>query len=366
MTTECFLDVLRNTLMVTSFVLVIMLFIEVLNISTQGLWTKRLSRSPFRQVLLGAVLGMIPGCFGGFAAVSLFTHGMIGYGALMAAMITCMGDEVFVMLVQMPKITLLLYGVLFAMAVLIGWLFSFLKKTPQIPIHPQHFVIHEHESETLSDMLKHWKDNLKNPSFARALLMAALLLFIVFLALGGFEHHHELPDKLPESLAEPLSTPAHGHVHLPVEEAWFNSIFLVLALAVLVTVVCVSDHFIEHHLWQHVIKQHFLKIFLWTFAALLAIHFISSWVDALEWMNKNPFLLLLMAVLVGLIPESGPHLIFISLYLSGTIPFAVLFANALVQDGHSTLPLLAESKKHFLLLKISKALLGLFLGWIAL
>jgi len=70
----------------------------------------------------------------------------------------------------------------------------------------------------------------------------------------------------------------------------------------------------------------------------------------------------LFAVLIGIIPESGPHLIFISLFLSGAIPFSVLLANSITQDGHSTLPLLAESKKGFLAVKSINVLIGLLFG----
>lgn len=355
-------DVLKDTLMITSFVMVIMLFIEVLNISTQGAWSRVFSTHPFVQVLVAAVLGMIPGCFGGFAAVSMFTHGIIQFGALMAAMITNVGDEAFVMLVQMPKQTLYLYGILFVLAVLIGSICQFAIKKPLIkPAEKQHFTIHAHEDVSFREMAKDWKKHLQHLTFSRALLVGGLITFILLVALGGFEHGHEMPE-----VENNLSVASQGGIHLPLEESWFNSIFIVIALLVTIIVVCVNDHFLEHHLWGHVIKKHFLKIFLWTFAALLLIHLLENQVETLNWIDKNRVLVLLLAVLIGLIPESGPHLIFISLYISGNIPFAILLANAMTQDGHSTLPLLAESRKSFLWLKLSKACMAFVIGLVGL
>jgi hypothetical protein len=68
-------------------------------------------------------------------------------------------------------------------------------------------------------------------------------------------------------------------------------------------------------------------------------------------MSTNTFTILILAVLLGIIPESGPHILFVTLFASGNIPFSILLANSIVQDGHGALPLLAESKKSFLVMK---------------
>ena len=72
--------------------------------------------------------------------------------------------------------------------------------------------------------------------------------------------------------------------------------------------------------------------------------------------------LLLVAVLIGLIPESGPHIVFITLYCSGAIPFTVLLANSIVQDGHGAIPLFAENKRDFFLVKGIKAAIAIVIG----
>jgi hypothetical protein len=73
--------------------------------------------------------------------------------------------------------------------------------------------------------------------------------------------------------------------------------------------------------------------------------------------------MILLAVLVGLIPESGPHLVFVALYASGLVPFSVLLASSISQDGHASLPLLAETKKGFLKAKLVNMLIGLIVGF---
>ncbi|MBQ4475676.1 MAG: hypothetical protein II935_05735, partial [Bacteroidales bacterium] len=78
------------------------------------------------------------------------------------------------------------------------------------------------------------------------------------------------------------------------------------------------------------------------------------------------YILLLIAVAVGILPESGPHLIFVVLFVQGYIPFSILLANSIVQDGHGSLPLLAETKKGFLVTKAINMVVGLVVGLVGL
>jgi len=73
---------------------------------------------------------------------------------------------------------------------------------------------------------------------------------------------------------------------------------------------------------------------------------------------------LLLGALIGLIPESGPHLIFVMMYAQGLIPFSVLFATSFVQDGHGMLPLLSYSLKDSVLIKVFNVVFGLLSGGI--
>ena len=65
------IGVLKHALMITSFVLIMMLLIEYINVQTRGSWQLALRKSRFGQYVLGALLGVVPGCLGAFTAVSL-------------------------------------------------------------------------------------------------------------------------------------------------------------------------------------------------------------------------------------------------------------------------------------------------------
>lgn len=344
------IDVFRNTLMITSFVVVIMLFIELINVFTKGSWMHWLQHRKPLQVLIATLLGLIPGCFGGFAVVSLWTHGAISFGALVAAMLSGVGDEAFVMLVRMPGKALFLFALLFVLAMVVGVTLDALKIKVKRPLHMDHHLqVHAHEALSLKDAFNGWQSNFKPVSFTRVLLITGLSLILLAMGTGFFEHDH------------------HGHgatttAVIPFDEAWFNNLFIVMGLFVLITFFIVNDHFLEEHLWRHIIKQHVPKIALWTFGALLLIHVVMHSVDMQAWVRENTFWMLILAVLIGLIPESGPHLVFITLFLSGGIPFSILLANSITQDGHASLPLLAESKRGFIATKGINFLVGLLVG----
>ena len=76
--------------------------------------------------------------------------------------------------------------------------------------------------------------------------------------------------------------------------------------------------------------------------------------------------MILLATLIGIIPESGPHLIFVTLFAAGVVPFPVLLASSISQDGHASIPLLAESKMSFAVAKLINCIVAVLAGFIAL
>ncbi|MEI7500554.1 MAG: putative manganese transporter [Bacteroidota bacterium] len=121
-------------------------------------------------------------------------------------------------------------------------------------------------------------------------------------------------------------------------------------------------HFMKEHILNHILRKHLWKTAIWTLGALLFIEFGVQYLHLNSFSTQYPLLLLLIAALMGLIPESGPHMIFISLYASNMVPFSVLFTSAFVQDGHGMLPMLSYSVKDSVLIKVINLGIGTSLG----
>jgi hypothetical protein len=71
---------------------------------------------------------------------------------------------------------------------------------------------------------------------------------------------------------------------------------------------------------------------------------------------------LLIGALIGIIPESGPHLIFVMMYAQGLVTFSVLFIASFVQEGHGMLPMLSYSIKDAILIKVFNLVFGIATG----
>jgi hypothetical protein len=125
-------------------------------------------------------------------------------------------------------------------------------------------------------------------------------------------------------------------------------------------------HYVKDHIWQHIVKKHLWKTALWTFGALLVVELGLRYWNLESLTSHYTILLLFAGALIGLIPESGPHLIFVTMFASGLIPFSVLFTSTFVQDGHGMLPLLSYSIKDSVKVKAFNFSFGVIFGLILL
>jgi hypothetical protein len=270
---ETFLDVLRESIKITLFVLLMMIAVDFINVKTKGKLESILqSGRRWKQYLVASLLGTAPGCLGSFAGVSLYIHGMISFGAITGLMFATAGDEQFVMLAMFPETALIMFGILFLLGIIVGYSTDYIVKKLKI--------------QTCTDC--------------------------------EFKQYH------------------------PGKEGY--------------------KHYFKEHIWTHIIKKHIFKIFLWTFGALIVVEYAMTFVNLQSITSDYKFLLLILGALIGLIPESGPHLIFVMLFAKGLIPLSVLFTSSVVQDGHGLLPMLSYSVKDSILVKVFNFVFGISLG----
>lgn len=376
-------DALRNAVLVTGLVVVMMMMIESLNIESKGMVFKGLRKTKFGQVIVAALLGSIPGCMGGFAAVSMYTHRMFSFGALVAMMIATSGDEAFVMLAMIPDQALILFAVLFVLAVLVGVSVDFVHNK----LHSRHCMLDDHSEcgadtdchEYVVHETGHSHDaapaagsehSKRHYGWKRMLMFIGLAVFIAALATGHLGHDHSAHhDHEGHVHTEACEHHHHEEAAAPsinlLSEDWMNVLFAGLSVIVLFVLLFASDHFVEEHMWEHIVKKHLPTIFAWTFGVLLVLGIGLHYVDISSWISDNVALMILLATLIGIIPESGPHLIFVTLFAAGVVPFPVLLASSISQDGHACLPLLAESKMSFAWAKLINCIVALAAGFAA-
>ena len=275
--------------------------------------------------------------------VSLYTHRMLSFGALIAMMVATVGDEAFMMLAMFPGKAALLFAILFAAGVCLGLLVDrFSKGGRQLPTRLEDtYDLHEEDCHHHSESVP--GDRRRHFGWKRAVMLLGAVLFLVALLAGWLEEEEG---------------PAEAGFGL-LDEAWMFWLFGALSLVVIGALVFASDHFVEEHFWEHIVCRHLPSIFAWTFGVLLTVGILFRFVDLEAWIGGNTIWMILLAIAVGLIPESGPHLVFVTLFAGGVIPFDVLLANSIVQDGHASLPLIADSKRAFVKAKAVKVCIAL-------
>ena len=392
MTLNTFYIILQQTLIITTLVLGMMMVIEFINVRTGGLWSKKLQTKPWIQILFAIVMGFIPGCLGTYTVVSLYIHRVVNFPALMAALITTTGDEAFFMFSLFPEKALLINLILIGIAIVVATLLQVTMKNKFVGLRDKEmsFPIHENESCSHTHHHKHHniKSNIKNISFVRALLITLSVGVLVLVLSGVIDGSHHLNllmgGQTEESVIHSMESHQiedstclhidchnhnhnhnhdHNHSHDHGGEAdWIRFILIILFTAILIIVVVAEEHFLEEHLWEHVIKVHLPKIFLWTFGVILCLTIINNYINIHDIIDTKPFIVLLIAILIGIIPQSGPHLIFLILFANGDLPLGIFLANCIVQDGHGALPLLAESRKAFIISKGIKIIIALLIG----
>ena len=336
-------EALRTAILVTGLVIIMMMLIEVFNVRSAGRVFSGLRGHRFGQVLLSAMLGAVPGCMGGFASVSLYTHGLISFGALVAMMIASSGDEAFVMLAMFPDRSVWIFLILFVVAVVAGLLVDL--------FHSKYEGCHEMSVHAEDRETKHEHKHERHYGWKRILMFVGVLVFLGALLAGWLE------DDGTEAVS--------GGINLLSEE-WMYWLFSAFGLGVLGVLLLAGDHFVEEHLWEHIVSHHLPGIFLWTFGTILVIGVLMSYFDLSSWISDNTIIMILLAAAVGIIPESGPHLVFVSLYAAGVVPLPVLLASCISQDGHASLPLLAESRSSFLKAKLINVIVAVVIGLLCL
>ncbi len=351
------IDILKHAVtqavVITGFVIVMMIMIEYLTIRSRGLFSKKIKNKAHLQIFGAALLGIIPGCLGTFFVVSMYVHRTIALPALVTGLIATSGDEAFVMFSMIPGDAFLIMISLFIISIISGFVMKifmkdkgYFKQKEDLPkFHEDKHDCQCFESKTIISQLK--KITLK-----RAILIIISVVFIILIITGTDGHAH-----------------AHGHEHTHSDWGWERISFLIVISFGLFISISVPNHFVEEHIWGHVIKKHLLRLLLWTSGTFLFLGILNNFIDVnniIKTHDYAKYIILLIAVLVGIIPESGPHIIFISLFAGGMIPFSILLANSIVQDGHGAMPLLAESRKSFILAKTINVIVAILIGSLAL
>ena len=331
-------SIINRSIVITFFVFVMMLLVDYINVLTKGRMKKAVKGGKARQYTIASFLGVTPGCLGAFMNVSLYVHGLLTFGAIVGGMIATSGDEAFVMLTMFPREALLLFALLFILGIIGAWLadkvamFFNIVPCEECELQKVHDIDGKHPFQP-SVLQKFPK--LSPIRYGLILIFLAIIVSNLFGIWGPQSWSWEEPERI---------------------------ILISLSLLAVFIIATVSEHYLKEHVMDHIVKKHVWKIFLWTFFALFFVETGLQYWNLDQFVVANMGLILIISALIGLIPESGPHLVFVMMFANGLVPFSILLTSSIVQDGHGMLPLFSYTLRDSVLIKTFNLVFGLAVG----
>ncbi len=353
---------------VTVFVGAALVLVGYINYKTEGSLIESIKRKKRWQPLIGALLGLIPGCGGAILIMPLYTKRTVTFGAVIATLIATTGDAAFVLISKVPLDFLKVSAIAFITAIIAGYTidhFKFdLKKSQKLetshPDHKSHNMKHiGHAEGDAIDIALHHKTKGHEPrgTLGYKITHQGYIVYIGILIIGLIFGTIAL-------LGVKLSPFAAA---LGIAGTLLSIILMIAGKKYLQ-----ADTHEEEELKLMSIRSTIIHnseetafIGAWVFVAYLAHELLMQYAGAgmTGEMASAGIAAIVIGALVGLIPGCGPQIIFVSLYSKGMLPFAALIAHAISQDGDALFPLLAMDKKAAIVASVITTVVAFAVGF---
>ncbi len=262
------------------------------------------------QVPIASVLGATPGCGGAIVVVAAYSSGNVGFGAVVAALTSTMGDAAFLLIATRPDAAAVVLPLSFAVGILSGWIVDAL---PAIRLQPSTSAC---AYTPLIGRIRP-KD------------MAYFALFVPGIVLG-------VSQLLRLTFYDTL-----GSLPTVVGLAGIITGLWIWATSPIQAMTNAADA----PLTRMAEETSFISV--WVVGAYLAYEFTVTFsgLDLAALFNSVAPFLPAAGILIGLIPGCGPQVLVTTLFANGLIPFSALIGNAISNDGDALFPAIALDPK---------------------
>lgn len=372
---ELVLTAMRDAFLnVSVFVAVVVLLFSALQYATAGRLVDWIQSSRRVQPLVGALLGLTPGCGGAIIVMPMYARGCVSYGTVLATLIATLGDSAFVLLGAVLRDrdflvpVVLVHAISFSVAVVWGYAADAARVTPSQPIGrwtrarglARALALQPHTDEAPTTGLADSPSVIESlprerpGGLAHAALHGGYIVWWI-VALAGFAMGVCI---LAWSAQDPdFETSLEWD--LRTREGWMTWVGVVGTMLSLLLYVS-SKRLIRADTEATVgDKLNSLRETLIHAAGETA--FVTTWIVAVfvafELATEGLGLSLdglarsaggwsgvLVAAAVGLLPGCGPQVLTVTAYTKGALSFPALVANAIAQDGDALLPLLVRHR----------------------
>ena len=320
---------------VSSFVgvtLLIFTFLEKKNFNLQKLI---LNNRRF-EIPICSFLGSIPGCGGAIMVMSLFTRGIVSFGAVLAALISTMGDAAFLLIAVKPEAALIILPVTFIVGIISGYIAQ--------PFTKNFLKEKINKSISISDLPKNKTSN-KFYKLWFFILIPGLILGLInaFNIDANFE--------------------IFG-MDVVLVFSFSAALFCVL-LWVLNPLTDIQMASIHENSYRRVVDTTCF-VTVWVIISFVLYELINLSTNGAIFESLilfGPFLPLI-AILIGFIPGCGPQIMITSMYVSGQIPMSAQIGNSISNDGDALFPAIAISAKAAIVATLYSAIPAIIIAYL--
>jgi hypothetical protein len=355
-------------LAVTVFVAAMVLLFSWLQYISAGRFVDTIRANTAWQPVIGALMGITPGCGGAIVMMPMYARGYVTYGTVIATLIATLGDAAFVLIGAAvtdrsfiaPVIAVHLIS--FIVGISWGYLVDGMKITPSNPLgkfspnyndnSPSRTVLqetNENMSEVFDDLGREektgWGYFLLHQGYTVWWIVTSLgLIFAILLLVWSAQD----ADFTLEINYNPLTL--DGFI------TWVGLIGTSLSVILYISqknwISDDSEASIGDKLYSlretmiHSASETAFVTF-WVMSAYLIFEFsmlFSGMNEADLALFGDGIIAVILAAVIGLIPGCGPQIIAITAYTKDLISFPALVANAISQDGDALFPLLVRHR----------------------
>lgn len=389
---------------VTVFVGAVLLLFGYIDYLLSGRLVKAIGEAKKFQPIIGAILGLTPGCGGAIFVMPLFPRGVVSFGTVIATLLATMGDSAFVLISVMPKQWFFVSIISFVVAIAVGYIVDLTpigdrllekyqaSQAKKAPAHQSHQGIDHsifesqtgithadwthigHSEGDAIDLALHHgaKGHQDTQSLGYKLTHSGYTVYWLIISLGLILGIMDLFRIDLNALFIPNLGLIFGitGTALSIMMMVFGKKFLA------------DDTHEEAEMKLASLKETFIHnaqetafVGTWVFAAYLAYEvfvlflgsgsYLAGELAVTTFLTQTGLMAVVIGTLIGIIPGCGPQIIFVTLFARGLVPFSALLANSLSQDGDALFPLIAIDKRSAVVATIINTIPALLVGLLA-
>ena len=349
-------------LAVTVFVAAMVFLFSWLQYATSGRFVEYIRSKKKLQPVIGALMGLTPGCGGAIVMMPMYARGYVTYGTVLATLIATLGDSAFVLIgaaitdSSFVAPLLAVHAISFVAGVSWGYLVDLTGTTPRQPLGRFGPTIGQVKPEPepaaespLGDLSREEPGGLGYKILHQGYLiwwivtLVGLVFAILLLVWSGQDPDYGLELSFNPTTMDGFITwvgligTSLSIILYFAQKNWFGDD----------TEATIGDKL--HSMRETMIHSASETAFVtfWVMIAYLAFEFgmLFSGVSEQDMSNYGDGVVAVLAAsFIGLIPGCGPQIIAITAYTKDIISFPALAANAISQDGDALFPLLVRHK----------------------